>query len=46
MEQTLAVLLARTGRKAEARERAARVLDVEPRDPRAEAQLEEWLRGQ
>ena len=45
MERTLAVLLARTGRKAEARERAARVLDVEPRDPRAEAQLDEWLRG-
>lgn len=43
MEQALALTLVRLGRVDEARERAAVVAGVAPGDPRAEAQLTEWL---
>jgi protein O-mannosyl-transferase len=45
MEQALALLLVRLGRVDEAREHAAAELDVDPRDPRAQAHLEEWIRA-
>lgn len=43
LEQALAVTLVRLGRMDEARERAAVVAGAPPGDPRAEAQLAEWL---